>query len=99
MKREEMEVSLNYEAYRAETFKRKEETKKFDAVSNYDNKMNYSSLENEIALMRQDTTLREKRKRWHKNLAKDIYVEEAVNVLADLKMSNIKAGKVADIKN
>ncbi|MFT4850316.1 MAG: carboxyl-terminal processing protease, partial [Sediminicola sp.] len=31
--------------------------------------------------------------------AKDIYVEEAVNVLADLKMSNIKAGKVADIKN
>jgi carboxyl-terminal processing protease len=99
MKREEMEVSLNYEAYRAETFKRKEETKKFDAVSNYDNKMNYSSLENEIALMRQDTTLREKRKRWHKSLAKDIYVEEAVNVLADLKMSNIKAGKVADIKN
>ncbi len=60
---------------------------------------NYSSLADEIALMKQDTTLREKRKRWHKNLAKDIYVEEAVNVLADLKMSNIKAGKVADIKN
>jgi carboxyl-terminal processing protease len=98
-KRDEMEFSLNYEVYRAETLKRKEETKKFDAVTKYDNKMNYSSIANEIALMKQDTTLREKRKRWHKNLAKDIYVEEAINVLADLKMSNIKAGKVADIKN
>jgi carboxyl-terminal processing protease len=98
-KRDEIEFSLNYNAYRAETLKRKEETKKFDAVDKYDNKMNYTSLADEIALMKQDTTLREKRKRWHKNLAKDIYVEEAVNVLIDLKMSNIKAGKVADIKN
>jgi len=98
-KRDEMEVNLNYDAYLAETLKRKEETKKFDAVDKYDNKMNYSSLANEIALMKQDTTLREKRKRWHKNLAKDIYVEEAVHVLEDLKISNIKAGKLADIKN
>jgi carboxyl-terminal processing protease len=94
-----MEVSLNYEAYRDETLKRKDEAKKFDAVSNYDNKMNYRSLANEVALMKQDTTLREKRKRWHKNLTKDIYVEEAVNILEDLKSSNIKAGKLADIKN
>jgi carboxyl-terminal processing protease len=61
--------------------------------------MNYRSLVNEIELMKQDTTLREKRKRWHKNLAKDIYVEEAVNVLQDLKLNNIKAGKLAEIKN
>ena len=99
MKRDEMEVSLNYYEYNTETLKRKEETKKFEAVTKYDNKMNYSSLANEIALMEQDTTLREKRKRWHKNLAKDIYVEEAVNVLEDLKISNIKAGKLADLKN
>ncbi|MFT5981720.1 MAG: carboxyl-terminal processing protease [Ulvibacter sp.] len=98
-RRDEMEVSLNYEAYRDETLKRKDEAKKFDAVSNYDNKMNYRSLANEVALMKQDTTLREKRKRWHKNLTKDIYVEEAVNVLEDLKISNIKAGKLADMKN
>ena len=49
--------------------------------------------------MKQDTTLTEKRKRWHKSLAKDIYVEEAVNVLEDLKMSTIKRAKVATIKN
>ena len=49
--------------------------------------------------MKQDTVLREKRKRWHENLAKDIYVEEAVNVLEDLKINNIKTEKVANIKN
>jgi carboxyl-terminal processing protease len=49
--------------------------------------------------MKQDTTLSDKRKRWHKNLSKDIYVEEAVSVLEDLKISNIRRGKVADIKN
>ena len=48
--------------------------------------------------MKQDTTLREKRKRWHKNLTKDIYVEEAVNVLEDLRIGNIKAEKIADFK-
>lgn len=98
-RRDEMDVDLNFSAYSAEIAKRKEETKKFDVIDDYDNKLNYRSLANEIELMRQDTTLREKRKRWHKNLSKDIYVEEAVNVLEDLKISNIKAGKVANIKN
>jgi len=98
-RRDEMEVNLNFEAYSDEIAKRKEETKKFDVVDKYDNKLNYSSLSNEIELMKQDTTLREKRKRWHKSLSNDIYVEEAVNVLQDLKLSNIKARKVANIKN
>lgn len=98
-RRDEMEVDLNFERYFAEIEKRKEETKKFDAIGEYDNKLSYRSLPAEIELMKQDTTLREKRKRWHKNLSKDIYVEEAVNVLEDLKLNNIKAGKLAEIKN
>ena len=99
MRRDENEVNLNFDSFSAEIAKREEETKKFDAVNDYDNKMSYKSLSNEIELMKQDTTLREKRKRWHKNLSKDIYVEEAVNILQDLKLNNIKAGKVANIKN
>lgn len=99
MRRDENDVNLNFDDYSAEIAKRKEETKKFDAMDEYDNKMSYRSLRNEIEMMKQDTTLREKRKRWHKNLSKDIYVEEAVNVLQDLKLNNIKAGKVANIKN
>jgi len=34
--------------------------------------------------------LREKRDRWHRELAKDVYVEEAVNVLQDLKLKFTK---------
>jgi len=98
-RRDEMEVNLNFDAYSAEIEKRKAETKKFDSIDKYDNKLSYRSLPSEIALMKQDTTLGEKRKRWHKNLSKDIYVEEAVNVLEDLKINNIRKGKVADIKN
>jgi carboxyl-terminal processing protease len=98
-RRDELDVTLNFEAYTAEIESRKAETEKFKAIGEYDNKLSYRSLTNEVILMKQDTVLREKRKRWHKNLAKDIYVEEAVNVLQDLKISNIKAGKLAEIKN
>ena len=97
--RDEMIVSLNYDTYTAEIERRKDETDKFKAIEDYDNQLSYRSLPNEVALMKQDTTLREKRKRWHKSLAKDIYVEEAVNVLEDLKLNNIRNGKVADLKN
>ncbi len=97
-RRDEKEVNLNYKDYSAEIAQRKEETKRFDAIDEYDNHLTFESLPYETALMKQDTTLSEKRKRWHKNLSKDMYVEEAINVLEDLKLNNIKAGKVADIK-
>ncbi len=95
----EKSVNLNFEAFTAEINKRKAETEKFDSLKDYDNELSYTSLPYEIELMREDTTLSEKRKRWHKNLTSDIYVEEAINVLEDLKLSNIKAGKVAKLKN
>ncbi len=97
--RDEDEVTLNFDKYTADVERRKEESKRFDSIEDYDNQMSYRSLPYEVAMMKQDTTLREKRKRWHKNLAGDIYIEEAVNVLQDLKMSNIRRGKVAEIKN
>jgi len=98
-KRDELSVNLNFEGYNKEIEQRKLESEKFDAIGKYDNKLTLRSLESELKLMKQDTVLREKRKRWHTNLAKDIYVEEAVNVLEDLKGTNIKTGKMADIKN
>jgi carboxyl-terminal processing protease len=39
--------------------------------------------------MAKDATLKEKRERWHEQLAKDIYVEEALNVLEDLQSKTI----------
>lgn len=98
-RRDEKTVNLNFDDYSAEIERRKQETKRFDAIDEYDNHLTFESLPYETALMKKDTTLSEKRKRWHKNLSKDMYVEEAVHVLEDLKLNNIKTGKVADIKN
>ncbi len=98
MRRDEKVVNLNFDEYSKEIEIRKKETKRFDSIDKYNNNLKFESLPYEIALMVEDSTLVEKRRRWHKNLAKDIYVEEAVNVLGDLKMSNINPDKVADVK-
>jgi carboxyl-terminal processing protease len=47
-----------------------------------------------------DSILKEKRSRWHDNLRKDLYVEEALNVLTDLRVSqNISKKSLTSIKN
>jgi carboxyl-terminal processing protease len=51
-------------------------------------------LPNELEVMAKDTTLKEKRERWHESLSKDIYVEEALNVLDDLQMKPIVKSKM-----
>ncbi len=87
---------LNYEEYAAEVEKDKEMSKQFDALRNYDTNLTYSSLPYEKELFETDTILKEKRQRWHESLSKDVYMEEAINVLKDMKMNNITHGKVAD---
>ena len=42
------------------------------------------SLPYETEAMNNDLSLKEKRDIWHEALSKDIYVEEAINVLEDL---------------
>ncbi len=97
---DETEISLNYKTYKEEQEKDKEQSSFFKKLSDYDSKLTFESLQYEQELFTQDSVLREKRNRWHKNLAKDIYVEEAVNVLEDLKMSNLQNMKLASsVKN
>lgn len=95
---DETEISLNYKVYKAEEEKDKEKSDYFKTLSEYDSKLTFTSPRYEEELFTQDSVLREKRDRWHKNLAKDVYVEEAVNVLQDLKINNIKQGKLASVK-
>ncbi len=98
-RRDQMDVTLNLTAYSKQIDENKEAVKKFDSLDTYDNKLSYRSLADELVLMREDTTLVEKRKRWHKNLNKDVYVEEAISVLQDLKQASIKNGNTLKLKN
>ncbi len=100
---DETVYSLNYKTYRAQIEANEAEAKKFDAISNYQNHLNFDSTSFEKQLFTQDTTdLKEKRERWHESLSQDVYIEEALNVLEDLKMSyplkNMAATK-ANVKN
>ncbi|MEP2936007.1 MAG: carboxy terminal-processing peptidase [Gilvibacter sp.] len=98
-RQDENDVTLNLEDYTKEIEMRKEFAKKFDSLDSYQSPLEFDSLPYELTLIEKDTTLGENRKRWHKNLKSDIYVEEAVSVLEDLKINNIRQGKVAKIKD
>ena len=96
---DDQELSLSFESYKKEMQRREMENDRFDAIKDYDNQLGYTSIGQDIRAMEQDTTMREQHRRWHKSLAKDVYVEEAVNILADLKMNNIRPNKVAKIED
>ena len=91
-------ISLNYHVYKSEELKDKIKSDYFKTLSNYDSKLTFKSLKYEEELFTKDSVLREKRDRWHRDLAKDVYVEEAVNVLQDLKINNLKHAKLASVK-
>ena len=59
-------------------------------LSDYKNNLEFDMLTYEKTLTLNDSSLKDKREAWMKNLKKDIYVSEAVNVLKDLRMNNIK---------
>ncbi|MGB6152588.1 MAG: carboxy terminal-processing peptidase [Pricia sp.] len=94
-KQEETVISLNYDVYVSDEEKAKEKSKYFKTITDYDSKLTFESLKYEQELFTKDSVLREKRDRWHQNLAKDVYVEEAVNVLQDLKTNSLEHGKLA----
>jgi carboxyl-terminal processing protease len=84
--------SLNYNTYYKEMAAVKNMSEKFDNINNYKTDLTYSSLPYEESLMAQDSSLTQKRKRWHESLSKDVYVQEAIHVLQDLNVdeSSIK---------
>lgn len=97
--RDRESYSLNYEDYKKEMELNEEEAKRFEKLSEYKTDLTFSSLPYEVELMDQDSILKEKRNRWHQSLAKDVYIEEALNVLHDLKMTYAIKNKVAEVKN
>ena len=95
---DENTYSLNYNDYKAEQKEDEEQAEEFEPINDYKTNLTFNSLPYERELFKKDTILEEKRVRWHENLSKDVYVEEALNVLDDLKMT-YEIKKVAVIKD
>jgi len=81
---EENVYSLNIEKFKIAQLDIEEKAKKYKPIVDYKNALTFTSLPYETDAMNKDVTLKEKRERWHEALSKDIYVEEALNVLDDL---------------
>lgn len=80
--------NLHIDSFKAEELRTEEIAKKFESISEYSYEAEFISLPYENKLIEKDTVLGSKRDRWHKNLAKDIYVEEAIHVLSELKKAS-----------
>lgn len=65
--------------------------RKFKSLSEYNNNLVFNSLPSELELFKQDSLLKEKRDRWHEDLQKDIYLDEALNVLNDVEKIDFKS--------
>ena len=88
--RDDKIINLNYDKFKKELEENLSETKKFDALNDFSMDFNFKSLPYEIDLIEKDSVLGIKRKRWHKSLNKDVYIEEALNVLSDLRFSYLE---------
>ncbi len=76
--------SLKFEEFNKNQKTIEDINKKFKSIADYNYHLKFSSLPQEIEAMKTDLSLKEKRERWHESLSKDVYVEEALNVLDDL---------------
>lgn len=79
-------IYLNMEAYKNDLNNHEKETLKYKSIRDYSTSLTYTSPLYEQSLVENDEDLSAKRQAWHKNLKKDIYMEEAINVLSELKI-------------
>ncbi|WPR72557.1 carboxy terminal-processing peptidase [Flavobacterium sp. NG2] len=91
--------SLNLDKFRAAQKEIEEKAKKYKPISQYKNNLEFYSLPYEVEQTNKDVVLKEKRERWHEALSKDIYVEEALNVLDDLQTKPISKKNVSSKKD
>ncbi len=86
---EDYVYNLQIDKFKTEQKLLEETSKKYKSVLDYKNQLTFNSLPYENELMKKDTALKEKRQRWHESLSKDIYVDEALNVLSDLQSKEL----------
>lgn len=79
------EIPLSLDEFRAEDEQYRAEAKRFDQIDKFQSNLDYLSPAYERPLIEKDTTLASKRKTWHKDLKKDATLQQAVEILSDMK--------------
>ena len=97
--RDKEEYSLKYDTYKAALKLNEDEAKQFEKLSDYKTNLTFKSLPYENELMVGDSILTQKRDRWHKALSKDVYIEEALSLLNDMKVPHDIKKVVKNVKD
>jgi len=92
---EDTSFSLNYKEFFTENELKEKEADQFKSVFDYKSDLTFTSPKYEKELFKNNKDLADKRVAWHKNLSKDMYISEALNVLSELKLEK----KSESIKN
>ena len=66
--------------------KQREKNKRFESLNKYENTLNFKLLKTEKQYIMSNKELLSSRNRWHRNLTKDLYLEEGVKALEMLSL-------------
>ena len=81
---EDNTVSLNYNIYKMDLDNTKKESEKFKKIDDFKSNYRFEWLRDNVLNEEIPDEIIERRNRWIKDLQKDLYVDEAINILGDL---------------
>ena len=79
-------ISLNFNSYNSFLTKQRAINKRFESLNKYENKLIFKLLKSEKQYVVSNKELLSNRNRWHRNLTKDLYLEEGVKALEMLSL-------------
>ncbi|MCS6967248.1 MAG: carboxy terminal-processing peptidase [Bernardetiaceae bacterium] len=82
--KEDTEIPLSLEKYRARQAKEREESKKFEEQKRFTSDFEFFNLKEDLPKINIDSVRIRKNKEWIDNLKKDLYLHEALQVLNDI---------------
>jgi carboxyl-terminal processing protease len=95
-RQENSEFTLNYNDLIEQKEIEDYESEKFKKLNEFNNSLSFYPTKTDLEKISNDTVLVKKRERWEEILSKDIYIDEAVNILSDLNKFTFNYKKVAN---
>ena len=95
-RQENSEFTLNYNDLIEQKEIEDYESEKFKKLNEFNNSLSLYPTKIDLEKISNDTVLVKKRERWEEILSKDIYIDEAVNILSDLNKFAFNYKKVAN---
>ena len=94
LRQDNSEFTLKYDDLLKQKEIENNESEKFKKLNEFTNSLSFYPTEIDLEEISNDSILLKKRERWEQSLSKDIYVEEAVNILNDLNKVAVNYNKV-----